>query len=127
MKPLASPKYTVERTYHFDAAHRLPQLPSGHKCHHLHGHTYKVEVAFTGDPNVLGFVIDYADIDRLVDPVIRALDHKYLNDIMPDTTAEYLAKYIFESVARHKPLSIAATVTRVRLWETARSCVEYGF
>ena len=28
----------------FEAAHRLPQVPEGHKCARLHGHSFRVEV-----------------------------------------------------------------------------------
>ena len=32
-------------SFSFAAAQSLPQLPESHPCHHLHGHTYQVEVA----------------------------------------------------------------------------------
>jgi 6-pyruvoyltetrahydropterin/6-carboxytetrahydropterin synthase len=32
------------KEYRFEAAHRLPRVPEGHKCARVHGHSYKVEV-----------------------------------------------------------------------------------
>lgn len=116
--------HSISREYHFDAAHRLPQLPPDHKCHHLHGHTYKVEVVVTGPRDERGFVIDYAELDRSVKPIIDGFDHKYLNDIVPDTTAEGLAEHIYELVS--EKLLAPVTVKCIRLWETTRSCVEFG-
>ena len=89
--------WTVNKEFHFDAAHSLPHLPSTHKCHHLHGHTYTVRVHCSGDliPEN-SWVIDYADIKAVVQPLIDQLDHKNLNDIlMIPTTAENIAYWFF--------------------------------
>ena len=34
----------LTKEYRFEAAHRLPRVPAGHKCARMHGHSYKVEV-----------------------------------------------------------------------------------
>lgn len=67
--------------FHYDAAHRLPMVPEGHKCGRLHGHTYRLTVTVKGPVSADGFVIDFADLKSVVDPVIAELDHHYLNDI----------------------------------------------
>ena len=48
----------------FEAAHRLPNVPTGHKCARLHGHSYRVEVHVAGDRSTpsSGWVMDFADI-----------------------------------------------------------------
>ena len=39
----------IYREFTFEAAHRLPQVPAGHKCARLHGHSYRVEIHVRGD------------------------------------------------------------------------------
>ena len=39
----------LSRTFRFEAAHRLPMVPPGHKCHRVHGHSYVVDVFVAGD------------------------------------------------------------------------------
>ena len=106
---------TLTKTFSFDAAHRLDHLPSDHKCHRLHGHTYEVTLVVRGpvitDPKspIRGFVIDYADLAAAWHPLDAMLDHRYLNDIpelaawagegMPSTTTENLASYLVARLA----------------------------
>ena len=82
----------------FEAAHRLPNVPSGHKCARLHGHSFQVRLTVTGplDPH-LGWVIDFADIKQAFAPLMAALDHRYLNDIegLENPTSEVLARWIW--------------------------------
>ena len=53
----------------FEAAHRLPNVPSDHKCARLHGHSYRVAVYVSGEPGVeTGWLVDFADIDAACVP-----------------------------------------------------------
>jgi 6-pyruvoyltetrahydropterin/6-carboxytetrahydropterin synthase len=84
----------------FQAAHRLPNTPPDHKCHRLHGHTWTVRVWARGpvDP-VLGWVVDYADLDELWREHCRDhLDHRILNDTIENPTTERLAVWIFRQL-----------------------------
>jgi 6-pyruvoyltetrahydropterin/6-carboxytetrahydropterin synthase len=85
----------------FEAAHLLPNLPDGHKCKRLHGHSFTVRITVDGpiDPNV-GWVIDYADITKAFEPIYEQLDHRYLNEIegLENPTSEVLAKWIWEKL-----------------------------
>jgi len=106
--------WTVSKEFHFDAAHSLPHLPPEHKCHHLHGHTYKVVVYCSGDlqPDK-SWVIDYADIKSAVQPLIDRLDHKNLNEVLnPHTTAENIAFWFWWNLREKIP------VCRVDIRET---------
>ena len=34
----------IFKEFSFEAAHRLPNVPAGHKCARLHGHSFRVEI-----------------------------------------------------------------------------------
>lgn len=103
----------ITKEFHFDAAHRLDRLPASHKCHNLHGHTYRVWITVRGAVNQdAGWVQDYADIAAVVNPIIAdKFDHKYLNDTLPFiTTAENIATYIFVALKGKLPMLDAVEV-----------------
>jgi 6-pyruvoyltetrahydropterin/6-carboxytetrahydropterin synthase len=115
--------HTVFREFGFEAAHRLPNVPEGHKCARLHGHSFRVEVHVRGevDPQ-LGWVMDFADVGGACQPIYDALDHRYLNDIegLENPTSENLAVWIWERLAEGGlPLS------RVVVRETCTSGCTY--
>lgn len=111
-------KFTVSKRFAFEAAHSLPHLPEGHKCRNTHGHSYVVEVFCSGPLDERGFVVDYADISRIVNPHIANLDHQNLNEVLPFiTTAENIAAWLFRVIGDDLPVS------EVRVYETAKTCV----
>lgn len=86
-----------------EAARRLPNLPSEHPCSRLHGHSFQVEVHVSGSVDRdLGWVVDFADIQRAWQPIHANLDHRCLNDIagLENPTSEHLAEWLW---ARLKP------------------------
>ncbi|MDD8045198.1 MAG: 6-carboxytetrahydropterin synthase QueD [Verrucomicrobiota bacterium] len=91
------------KEFRFEAAHRLPMVPEGHKCARLHGHSFRFEIHVRGpvDPRS-GWLIDYGEISDAVRPVRKELDHQYLNEIpgLENPTSEVLAAWIW---ARVKP------------------------
>lgn len=112
-------KFTVSKRFAFEAAHSLPHLPEGHKCQRLHGHSYVVEIYCEGPLDARGFVIDYAELSAAMAPIIERLDHHNLDEILPcHTTAENLGAWIMEQ------LGDALPVTRVDVYETAKTCVK---
>jgi 6-pyruvoyltetrahydropterin/6-carboxytetrahydropterin synthase len=104
---------TLVKTFHFDAAHRLPNLPEGHKCRRLHGHTFRLEVAVEGevDPRT-GMVMDYGEIKAVAGPVVEQLDHQYLNEIpgLENPSSEVLARWIWDRLAPRLPGLAGVTV-----------------
>ncbi|MFQ6614350.1 MAG: 6-carboxytetrahydropterin synthase QueD [Fidelibacterota bacterium] len=83
----------------FEAAHLLPNLPEGHKCRRLHGHSFKIRLTVTGpiDPDT-GWIVDFGDIKTAFAPLHDQLDHHYLNEIpgLENPTSEHLALWIWE-------------------------------
>jgi 6-pyruvoyltetrahydropterin/6-carboxytetrahydropterin synthase len=65
------------KSFTFEASHILPKHPG--KCSRLHGHSWKLTVYVKGPVNKeTGFVIDYGELKRIVQPVVDNLDHKHL-------------------------------------------------
>jgi 6-pyruvoyltetrahydropterin/6-carboxytetrahydropterin synthase len=97
----------LSRDYRFEAAHFLPRVPPGHKCRRMHGHSYAVEVTIEGHPQPeLGWVMDFAAMDEVVDPILRRLDHQVLNEIpgLDNPTAELLAVWLWRELEGRLPL-----------------------
>ncbi|MGW8943700.1 6-carboxytetrahydropterin synthase QueD [Streptomyces koyangensis] len=103
----------IFREFTFEAAHRLPNVPEGHKCSRLHGHSYKVIVHVEApvDPET-GWVMDFGDLKKAFKPLEAQLDHYYLNDIegLENPTSEVLARWIWERLQPTLPALSALTV-----------------
>ena len=113
----------VFKEFSFEAAHRLPNVPPGHKCARLHGHSFRVRIHVAGpiDEHV-GWVMDFADIKEVCKPVLDQLDHYYLNEIpgLENPTSENLARWLWRRI---KPL--LPGLSRVQVMETCTSGCEY--
>jgi 6-pyruvoyltetrahydropterin/6-carboxytetrahydropterin synthase len=113
----------VVKDFNFEAAHFLPNVPEGHKCRRIHGHSFRGEVAVRGelDPK-LGWVIDFADLKKAVDPVVSRLDHYLLNEIegLENPTSEVLAMWIWRVLSAD-----IANLYRVTIEETCTSRCHY--
>lgn len=115
----------IYKEFTFEAAHRLPHVPHGHKCARLHGHSFRVRVSVRGGLDArLGWVMDFGDLKTAFRPVHEALDHRYLNEIpgLENPTSEVLARWIWD---RLKPTLPGLAKVAVR--ETCTSgCVYRG-
>ncbi|TKI08831.1 6-carboxytetrahydropterin synthase QueD [Martelella alba] len=104
---------TLFKDFTFEAAHRLPHVPAGHKCGRLHGHSFTVRVEIEGpvDPHT-GWVMDFADLKAAFNPILRQLDHYYLNDIpgLENPTSEILSRWIWTRLKPQLPQLSAITV-----------------
>lgn len=113
------------KVFTIEAAHLLPNLPEGHKCRRLHGHSFQIEVHVTGplDPH-LGWVMDFADISQHIKPVFEQLDHHYLNEIsgLENPTSENLAIWVWKKLKPGLP-----QLSSIHVRETCTSgCVYRG-
>lgn len=115
----------IFREFGFEAAHLLPEVPPGHKCARLHGHSFRVAVHVEGDVgDESGWVCDFADLAAAFAPVHDLLDHRYLNEVegLENPTSERLAEWIWARLATALP-GLSSIVVR----ETCTSgCVYRG-
>ena len=96
----------IFKEFTFEAAHRLPNVPDGHKCARLHGHSFRVRIHVAGEVHEKrGWVADFADIKAAFKPFLEELDHNYLNDIpgLENPTSENLARWIWDRLGPRLP------------------------
>ncbi|MSU85195.1 MAG: 6-carboxytetrahydropterin synthase QueD [Pedosphaera sp.] len=115
----------LRKTFQIEAAHRLPNVPTGHKCARLHGHSWRIEVAIEGPVgNDTGWVMDYAELKAAFQPIHDRIDHNYLNEIpgLENPTSERLAVWLWNELKPRLPLLIELVIA-----ETCTSrCVYRG-
>ena len=110
----------VRRSFWFEAAHSLPHHPG--KCRELHGHSYELVVTVEGpvDPTS-GMVIDFSDLKRVVrEQVVQVLDHKFVNDIIDNPTAENMTIWIWDRLREE-----LRDLAEIELHETRNCSVVY--
>ncbi len=115
----------IYKEFHFEAAHHLPNVPDGHKCARLHGHSFHVRLYLSGSVGERsGWVIDFADIKQAFKPILEQLDHHYLNEIpgLENPTSENIARWIWAQTRPRLP-----ALSAVELRETCTSgCIYRG-
>jgi len=111
----------ISKTFDFDAAHWLPFVAKDHKCHRMHGHTYRCEIICAGELDARGMVVDYAEIANAWAPIHAAIDHRVLNEIdgLANPTTEVLAPWILAKV-----LPVLPCVVAVRVYESSSTYCE---
>ena len=113
-------KAELVKTFRFDAAHALPNVPTGHKCAGMHGHSYRVDVHVVGPvEEPAGWVMDFGRIAAIVRPLIDRLDHCELGSVpgLPNSTSEHIAAWLWERIKPSLPELSAVVVYES---ETAR-------
>lgn len=113
----------ISQAFRFEAAHRLPHVPQTHRCHRMHGHSYRVELQLSGRADARsGFVTDFFDVEAAFAPLLQQLDHHCLNEIegLENPTAENIALWIWQRTKAALP-----QLACVRVYETSDCWAEY--
>jgi len=109
----------IVREFTFDSAHKL-DWHNG-KCKNLHGHTYRLQVWVKGSLTEEGIVLDFKELDKIVkEEVINILDHKFLNEVIENPTAENMCIWIWNHLKEKLNY-----IYEIRLWETPKSFAVY--
>jgi len=114
--------------------HRLPEHFG--LCKNIHGHSYKMIVEFEGELDKNQMVIDYYDVEKIINPIISKLDHSFMvnkddkivlefleninsKKVVVDflATAENICTYLLSEI---KKCSLPSNILslRVRVYET---------
>jgi 6-pyruvoyltetrahydropterin/6-carboxytetrahydropterin synthase len=121
-----APVLEICHEFGFDAAHRFPAAPRGHRYQGTHGHSFRVEIALRGAPRPpLGFVSDFARIERACLKLRDRLDHAFLNEIagLEQPSLENLCLWIWDRLA---PGFRGLTRVTVRRDSLGQSCTYLG-
>jgi 6-pyruvoyltetrahydropterin/6-carboxytetrahydropterin synthase len=113
----------IFKKYTFDCAHYLPNVSEDHKCKKVHGHTYHLTLYFEGEIDLkYGWIIDFADIKKIVEPTIQLLDHTFLNEIegLENPTCERMSEWLWNQI---KPK--ISVLSKIKLKETPTSGAIY--
>ena len=114
----------VEKT--IAAAHRLFDYDG--PCEALHGHNYRIEVAYTGtELDRFGMLVDFTEIKKAFHAVLDTLDHTYLNELPAfqglSPSAENIAAHIYRELKQTQ--FARATLHSVSVWETPTQVAVY--
>ncbi len=111
----------IRKSFTFEAAHVLPNHPG--KCARLHGHSYRLDVMLEGPLQqggpAAGMVEDFEVVSRIVkEAVVSKLDHRSLNELIENPTAENIVVWVWERLSQQLP-----GLAELTLWETRKACV----
>ena len=118
-----SGRYQIIKEFGFEAAHTFGHKPPGHENTRVHGHSFRVEVALSGEPDaVSGCVVDFETVTEAINSVRAKLDHHFLNDIagLGTPSLENLARWIAGELRPHFPQLASVIVRRPTLGESCR-------
>ena len=112
------------REFTFDSAHFLPNVPEGHKCSNMHGHTYRLKLFIEGElDTALGSIMDFSELKLHVSKILNIIDHKTLNDIpgLQNPTCELLAIWLWHNIK-----AVVPVLKKIELYETPNAGVTYS-
>jgi len=90
--------FELSKQFRFDAAHTLDRIIKTESSRRIHGHSYRAEVIVRGRPDpVSGMIVDLGLLERSLEEVRDALDHRFLDEIndLGPATMENLSRWIW--------------------------------
>ena len=105
-------RVTLWRRYAFQSAHRLPNVPLGHKCGTMHGHGFEAVLHVRASDASGDTAISHDDLDAIWAPLHCQLNYGCLNDLpgLANPTSEWLASWLWERLAPQLPGLVTVTV-----------------
>ncbi len=80
----------IAKEFRWEMGHRLPEHFG--QCKNIHGHSYKMLVEFDGELNKDEMIIDYYDVEKIINPIIEKLDHAFMVNKNDKVVLEFLEK-----------------------------------
>ena len=117
--------FEISTTRTFSAAHAL-RLYDG-SLEPVHGHNWRVKVAVAAEElDPIGVVMDFHELERLVDRIVQPLHNRHLNEVEPfahglNPSAENVALHVGRSLR----LPAGVRLTGVEVWETDTNAAVY--
>lgn len=118
-----APRFQIVKEFGFEAAHSFGHKPAGHENTRVHGHSFRVEVALSGEPDAAtGCVVDFEVLGAALAAVREKLDHHFLNDLpgLGIPSLENIAHWIAAQLSPGFPALRSVTVRRPSLGESCR-------
>ena len=119
--------FEITTTRGFSAAHQL-RLYDG-SLEPVHGHNWRVKVTVAaGKLDAIGVVMDFHELERLVDAVITPMHNRHLNEVAPfvselNPSAENVALHVGRSLAPRLPAGVR--LVSIEVWETDENSAVY--
>lgn len=115
----------ITRQFTFSAAHHLTDYYG--ECERPHGHTYRLAVTVEGKIQKNGLVIDFVLLKKIVEKnVISKFDHRDLNDLFKNPSAELIAVWIWKKLKNiGKETKTKVKLVEIKLWEGDNTFVSY--
>lgn len=116
-------KFELRQHFQIESARSLPNLPPGHPCGRMHGHSFKITVTLVGErDSKIGWVIDFNTISLRLKPILDEVDHRVLNEVpgLENPTSENLALWFF-----NKAQAVLPGLKRVTVAETPNTECSY--
>jgi len=106
----------IGKEFKWEMGHRLPEHFG--QCKNIHGHSYKMLVEFEGELDENGMVIDYYDVEKIINPIIEKLDHAFLNSkkvvVDFESTVENICTYLLNKIkSADLPANVKTIMVRV--------------
>ena len=109
--------FEITTTRSFSAAHQL-RLYDG-SLEPLHGHNWRVKVTVSAPQlDSIGVLMDFHELERLLDNIITPLHNRHLNDTEPFRSANPSAENVASHIARSLTLPAGVRLSGVEVWET---------
>jgi 6-pyruvoyltetrahydropterin/6-carboxytetrahydropterin synthase len=111
--------------FKFCSAHFLPRYDGA--CRNLHGHDFWCKLYVAGNYNdETGMICDFKILKNIINNnVVSKLDHKNLNDIFENPTAENIVVWIFDALYQDLD-AIELAIAKIELWESDNSSVVFS-
>lgn len=78
----------IAKEFRWEMGHRLPDHFG--QCKNIHGHSYKMIVEFEGELDRNEMIIDYYDVEKIINPIIENLDHAFMVNKNDQIVLEFL-------------------------------------